>query len=273
MKKILFIILIGVLIMLKPINSIIKDSLGNILFRGNVVTGIVDTDNGNGSYDVFISQSEEAYPNIFTLATNPDIAVGDKVRILYKNGCKELPIILPPTITGLQLFENQQTTSVAWATINRPYIQKGEHFIAESNHTIEKIALYLLKYNGSVTGTAYIDIYNADGNGFPTGAILSTIDFDTSLLPDKATGLDWDWTEYMLDTPINIVSGSEIVIVVRFPDGLYSNAIYWGLYVPNDASGRGIESDDTGATWIKDIGGYYNGNPIYTDFTFKIYGR
>jgi len=82
--------------MLKPINSIIKDSIGNIMFRGNVVTGIVATDNGDGSYDVFISESDRAYPKIFTLSRNPDLAVGDKVRILYKNGCKELPIILPP---------------------------------------------------------------------------------------------------------------------------------------------------------------------------------
>jgi len=82
--------------MLKPINSIIKDSIGNIMFRGNVVTGTVATDNGDGSYDVFISESDKAYPKIFTLSRNPDLAVGDKVRILYKNGCKELPIILPP---------------------------------------------------------------------------------------------------------------------------------------------------------------------------------
>jgi len=82
--------------MLKPINSIIKDSIGNIIYRGNVVTGTVATDNGDGSYDVFISESDRAYPKIFTLSRNPDLAIGDKVRILYKNGCKELPIILPP---------------------------------------------------------------------------------------------------------------------------------------------------------------------------------
>lgn len=82
--------------MLKPINSIIKDSIGNIMFRGNVVTGTIAVDNGDGSYDVFISESDVAYPKIFTLSANPNLAVGDKVRILYMNGCKELPIILPP---------------------------------------------------------------------------------------------------------------------------------------------------------------------------------
>ena len=82
--------------MLNPVNSIIKNAIGNIIFRGNVVTGIVATDNGNGSYDCYISQSDVAYPKIFTLSRNPNLAVGDKVRILYKDGSKELPIILPP---------------------------------------------------------------------------------------------------------------------------------------------------------------------------------
>ncbi len=82
--------------MLRPVNAIIRDNVGNIIHRGFVVTGEVTKDNGDGSYDVFIAGEAKAYPKIFTLARNPDLAVGDKVRILYKNGCKELPIILPP---------------------------------------------------------------------------------------------------------------------------------------------------------------------------------
>ena len=82
--------------MLRPINAIIRDNIGNIIHRGFVVTGEVAVDNEDGSYDVYISGEAKAYPKIFTLARNPDLAVGDKVRILYKNGCKELPIILPP---------------------------------------------------------------------------------------------------------------------------------------------------------------------------------
>lgn len=82
--------------MLRPINAIIKDNVGNIIHRGFVVTGEVAKDNGDGSYDVYIAEEAKAYPKVFTLARNPDLEVGDKVRILYKNGCKELPIILPP---------------------------------------------------------------------------------------------------------------------------------------------------------------------------------
>ncbi len=100
MKKYLFIILVilGVLLMLKPVSALIKNSTENIIYRGNIVTGIVATDNGNKSYDCYISESEYAYPKIFTLSRNPQLEVGDKVRILYQNGNKELPIILPPTM-------------------------------------------------------------------------------------------------------------------------------------------------------------------------------
>lgn len=82
--------------MLRPVNAIIRDNVGNIIHRGFVVTGEVATDNGDGSYDVYIAGETKAYPRVFTLARNPDLKVGDTVRILYKNGCKELPIILPP---------------------------------------------------------------------------------------------------------------------------------------------------------------------------------
>ena len=89
--------------MLKPINAIIKDSLGNIIHRGNIVTGIIATDNGDGSYDVFISEADKAYRKIRTLSRTPDIAVDDKVRILYEDGCKEKPIIWPPvTVISLR---------------------------------------------------------------------------------------------------------------------------------------------------------------------------
>ena len=86
--------------MLRPITEIIRNNVGNIIHRGFVVTGEIAKDNGDGSYDVFISEEAKEYPKIFTLSRNPDLVIGDKVRILYKNGCKELPIILPPIAGG-----------------------------------------------------------------------------------------------------------------------------------------------------------------------------
>ena len=116
MKKfILIILLLGVLCMLKPVSAIIKDSIGNIMYRGNVVTGTVAVVNGDGSYDCYISESDRAYPKIFTLSANPDLAVGDKVRILYKGGCKELPIILC-TAEGNITYYVRAYAKNAWGT-------------------------------------------------------------------------------------------------------------------------------------------------------------
>lgn len=108
MKKLLFILLlVGVLIMLRPINAIVRDNVGNIIHRLSIVTGEVAKDNGDGSYNVYIAGEAKAYPRIFTLARNPDIEVGDTVRILYKNGDKNNPIIWPPvkpTVTRYHAF-------------------------------------------------------------------------------------------------------------------------------------------------------------------------
>ncbi len=84
--------------MLKPVSEIIENSVGIITYKNKIVTGKVAVDNGHGSYDVYISEGEEAYPNIYTLVRNPTLAIGDKVRILYEGGNKEKPIILPPEI-------------------------------------------------------------------------------------------------------------------------------------------------------------------------------
>jgi len=146
MKKfILIILLLGVLIMLKPVSAIIKDSIGNIMYRGNVVTGTVAVVNGDKSYDCYISESDRAYPKIFTLSANPNLAVGDKVRILYKDGCKELPIILPPTTVAAtatgEIFVTFETGSPEVSTI-KSFTTEG---VEVSSWTPED---YQLMYNG-----------------------------------------------------------------------------------------------------------------------------
>jgi len=253
--------------MLKPINSIIKDSIGNIMFRGNVVTGIVATDNSDGSYDVFISESDRAYPKIFTLSRNPDLVVGDKVRILYKNGCKELPIIIKPT--GLTLFENQPDISVYTPGIKLATTYFGQHFTVESNHTVERIDLLLGKENETQTGTAYIDLYNADVSGHPTGEILATGELDTSTIDwvSGTAGGATVWNEITLSNSVSLTSGNKMVIVIRFPGADSTHWVSWAQVSKTD--GRGIRSRDSGSTWSRLYGTY----PKYCDFTFKIYGR
>jgi len=95
--------------MLRPIRKLISENVGSIIHREALVLGEVKKDNNDGSYDVEIFGDSEAYPRIFTLSRNPDLKVGDKVRILYKNGCKELPIILPPVVAQY-LYTVEATT-------------------------------------------------------------------------------------------------------------------------------------------------------------------
>jgi len=73
----------------------INDSiLGDTKYRNNVVTGEVATVNSNGTYDIYISGCDVAYPSIPTTLRNPDFSVGDAVEILIEYGNKELPIII-----------------------------------------------------------------------------------------------------------------------------------------------------------------------------------
>jgi len=264
--------------MLKPINSIIKDSIGNINSRINIVTGIVATDNGDGSYDVFISESDRAYPKIFTLSRNPDLAVGDKVRILYKNGCKELPIILPPVKpSALILFESQPNSSSIYPYINSSIQRLGQHFTVLSNHSVEKIALKLGKYNSTATGTAYLYLYKADVNGYPTGAILATAEIDISLLVFWDYGANQvDWITVTLNTPVDLVSDDEMVLVINSPTANSNKIIFWGQSVDGDnkiTTGKGIWSSNSGASWEKRRVMLLGGISYWADFTFKIYGK
>ena len=174
--------------MLKPINSIIKDSIGNIIYRGNVVTGTVAVDNGDGSYDVFISESDRAYPKIFTLSANPDLAVEDKVRILYQNGCKELPIILPPVTTiplryalivaspnELQLFNMdgalvKQVVATGWAYAGCSITvgSQGNIYTDEDYDVLKKYDsnLNLLVTQNIESGSNWFEGINMGSNGY-----------------------------------------------------------------------------------------------------------
>lgn len=258
MKKLLFILLIvGVLIMLRPINAIIKDNVGNIIHRGFVVTGEVTKDNGNKSYDVKIAGEEKEYPRIFTLARNPDLAVGDKVRILYKNGCKELPIILPPVKpTAISLYENQIiTVSNAYTNIAAPNKREAMPILAISNHNISQVHLFVKRYGNP--GTVNIEIKAADGDKKPTGAVLSSGNFDGNTLSE--TG-EWKEIEVSLCA---FIEGNWYVVIVNVPGaGSYNYLRWYGTFENVYPDAKEIYSYDAGVNW------YYG----LLDFSFKIYG-
>jgi len=87
----------GVFILLKPIGEFKVGAIGNIVHHRNLVTGIITADNGDKSYAVEIGESGKSTKKIFTLSPDPDLAVGDKARVLYRGGNKEDMILLAPT--------------------------------------------------------------------------------------------------------------------------------------------------------------------------------
>jgi len=357
--------------------------IDHIKYRNNVVTGEVATDNGNGTYDVYIAGSDVAYPNIPTTVREPDFGVGEAVEILIEYGNKEMPIIIghakkvvqefvedvinvlvstlyahtitdvscffegrvgdiegyenviergfyygtstgygsdvsstgsfaagsySEQVTGLTanttyhfqayvhdadndvhtgedkmmvtggylLFENQPDSSTIYARIDETDEYLGQHFTVESDHSVDKISVGLAKYAEDQTGIAILDLYNADGDGFPTGAILATANIDTSLLVWYGSPTEtWGWIELTMDTSVDLTSGNEMVFIIRFPTASSSKRIYWAQSVDGSnpiLTGRGIISEDGGSTWAKK-GAFYTGGIWYwADFTFKIHG-
>lgn len=75
-------------------SEILDNTIGNIKYRNNVVTGEVAVDNGNNTYDCYISGADVAYPDIPTTFREPDFEVGEAVEILIEYGNKEMPIII-----------------------------------------------------------------------------------------------------------------------------------------------------------------------------------
>jgi len=260
--------------MLKPISAIIKDSIGNIIYRGNVVTGTVAVVRGEGSYDVFISESDKAYPKIFTLSRNPDLAVGDKVRILYKNGCKELPIILPPVKpTALGLFESYLAPNATVFAYFYGNNWRGQTFLTTSAHTINYIELLLARrYNDSIPGTIYIEIKETNENDIPIGEILTSGETDGNTLVAYSSAeppnITREWRRIDL-TECNLKANTKYAITLHLIGGNSTHSAgIWNHHKddPGDAYDDGgmISSSNGGSSWS-----FY----WYQDGGFKVYGK
>ena len=199
--------------MLRPINAIIRDNVGNIIHRGFVVAGEVAVDNGDGSYDVYIAGEAKAYPKIFTLARNPDLTVGDTVRILYKNGCKELPIILPPvkpTAIGDLIICDYETSKI-WrcSRITATIIDTLTIPTYPCGATVANGNLITVGYVPSLDNNVYICVHN----GF-SSEITEYIDFPTGIY-GSPSGLAFDGND--------LISSDWYTKTIYIHDGISSN--------------------------------------------------
>lgn len=104
----------------------------------------------------------------------------------------------------------------------------------------------LLLYRTQEPGTAYLTIYEADVNGKPTGAALTSTSFNANLLTADTAG------EYktLVVPPIAIDQAKEYVLVLRASDAVPPAYLNWKYGTPNPLWGMiASYSDDGGITW------------------------
>ena len=151
MKKVLILLfIIGGLFMLRPVDSFMKNTVGNIIYRRNLATGIIKVVNNNKSFDVEIANSGKTQTRIFTLSPDPDLAVDDKVRILY-NGPDD-PIILAPTKLAVPPILEGWNLFTATYDNKSKYVRDKENTPFSMRFSSDGTKMYIV---GSTTGTVY----------------------------------------------------------------------------------------------------------------------
>jgi len=122
----------------------------------------------------------------------------------------------------------------------------AQTFTPSVAHKIASVKLKL--YRSGSPGTVTVSIRATDGNGHPTGSDLcsSTINGDT--LTTSSSGA---WYEITLGSGYDLSAGTKYAIVVRSPNGNWSNRLYWrrDRSSPTYAGGCRESSTNNGSTW------------------------
>ena len=163
-------------------DEILDNTVGNIRYRNNVVTGEVAVDNGNYTYDCYITGSDEAYPNIPTTFKEPAFEVGDAVEILIEYGNKEMPIIIGYAKKVVQDFVEDEV-NVLVTTLDAYSIEATTAYLEGRIEEIEGYENCVRRGFHYGTSTSYGD------------SVYTTGSFEAGSYNDQATGLT-DETTY-----------------------------------------------------------------------------
>ena len=174
--------IVGGLIMLRPVDTFMKNIVGDIMYRRNLNIGIVKVVNADKSFNVEIAESGKIHKNIFTLSPDPDLAVDDKVRILYNGGNIDDPILLAPTKPTL-------VVSVYYALITTT-----PNEIQKFNMSGELVGQITLPYGYAYSGCAVT--LDSQGNIYAEldGEVIKKYDSNMNLLVTKNIEGD-NWIE------------------------------------------------------------------------------
>lgn len=128
-------------------------------------------------------------------------------------------------------------------------------FTAQSTYIATRVSLYIRQNAWSPVGPAYVYLYNADVNGKPTGAPLTTVSYDPTTLP-----VGYDWVDFDLSPTIVITAGNNYAVASyapNCPSGHYVDMRGWAgglLQLPN--GNIAYSSNDGGSSWAEWDGGY-----------------
>jgi len=233
-----------------------RNLLGNIKYRNNVVTGEVAVDNGNYTYDVYLSGSAVAYPNIPTTMREPDFMVGDAVEILIEYGNKEMPIII-----GLakKIVQDIQTIDINTlvTTLDAYDIAINSAYLEGRIEEIDGYENCLLRgfHYGLTTGYG-TDTYTT--GSFEAGCYsLQVTGLSENIYNFQAYVLDYDGDEQKGENKTMTISAKKIYV----------------MYQDNDTSNHLKQYDISGNllnTWSVPTG-YYETNCICVDSNNNIY--
>ena len=80
--------------MLKFIWTSQRNNVENVGYRNTYITGkVAEVQSTEGKYKVKIAGSDEEYPNIWSIVSNPDYASNETVGILWEYGNREKPVV------------------------------------------------------------------------------------------------------------------------------------------------------------------------------------
>ena len=151
----------------------------------------------------------------------------------------------------------------------RENYQKAQTFtvgnVADNENFIAKSAkIFGYKVN-SPSGQVIVSIRNVDYSGKPTGSDLCSGSIESSLFTNDMAG---EWYNIGFEgTGCNLSANTQYALVVRYPDGDFSNYINWifvqGSFFGPDYFG-GKRYTTTGSWWVQ--------GTEYTDFRFQVFG-
>jgi hypothetical protein len=141
-------------------------------------------------------------------------------------------------------------------------------FVAGSSYDCSMVELPLSRVTGYTIGTITLGIRAVDGSHKPTGGDLG---YGTYAGDTLGTDDDEEYVQFVLNTTVPVVNGTEYALVCRAPECTSTGRVRWSEDSAGGGTGIETASTDSGATWSSDLGDtldfktYSGSNVVYED--------